>query len=275
MSLNKFRDASVKKEWMNINCNDLKTTTFEAEAVTTDQITVRGDVLPQARFGALTGTNSTLVSLDGGVQQILSFLNGTGTQTGRITSSDTDNSFKINPETRLTVDVEGPVAFRKLAVAPAILADHVAVYAKTGSTDLWRKTETGDDKQLATYVYGTSTLNIALIAGGVNFNQPNPSSYSVIGNHVSIWGVFRLDANVSIVDIALDEVPSYPPVATTILGTLSGHKEGVGAGSFATVDTTYSLGVFQMLFGTVNDFTIVPANNVNTLFHYRIDYHTA
>ncbi len=32
MSLNKFRDSTVEKQWMNINCNDLRCDTFECDS---------------------------------------------------------------------------------------------------------------------------------------------------------------------------------------------------------------------------------------------------
>lgn len=57
MSLNKFTDIAVKKEWMDINCNELKATTFTTDTIITNSIEIVRD---EATPVYITMTNEAL-----------------------------------------------------------------------------------------------------------------------------------------------------------------------------------------------------------------------
>ena len=64
MSLNKITSSVERKEWMNINCNDIKCATLEADNIIlppidileVEKITARGNNYPQINAEAIEAT---------------------------------------------------------------------------------------------------------------------------------------------------------------------------------------------------------------------------
>ena len=183
MSLNKFRDASVKKEWMNINCNEIKATVADIDGLDIKQLTIEGDALPQLKVSPITGTNQSAVSLAGGVEQLVYFTNEGTFATGRIVSLNSSNTFSINPETRVNVSVEAPVHLFKTTTQQNPTATHVSLYAKTGSEELYTKDSTGAEKQLATVLPtegNVKTVWTSLAEQNLPSASTNPTPQSVL-----------------------------------------------------------------------------------------------
>ena len=277
MALNKFTDSSFRKEWMKINCDDLKCATLTADTFNVDdlqakKIIIEGEVLPQLLVESLAPAQTAEIKIKSSQQSQLAMLNSLDVAVGIIKSNDVLNEFTIDPQTREKITIRGSFDMFKI-VAPSIPdSTKLTLYAKTLEDNLYILTSASNDKLISTYAQGQESLNIALQAGGVNFNQPIASRWSVNGKHVAIWGVFRLDSTAKQVDVRIDPVPGYPVLADSQNSMLSGQKFGAGAVSYIGVDFTFAALKFDMFFGSCNDATVTPANNLNTLFHYRIDY---
>lgn len=278
MSLNKITSAAVRKEWMNINCDEIECTTLTADTLAIDnlgvqKITIEGPINPQLVVGTTLPAGAASIRLKGGEEMEILFVDSGNNASGRILSAEIDNTFQIDPEERLEVQIQGPIQLKKQSIGVAVSppATHLSLYADINN-DIIAQTSGAVERPLAYYTSGSDSLNINLNSGGGGFNQPIPSRYAICGDHVSIWGVFRLNANDETVDVSLDSVPGYPVSSGSQSAMLNGQNSGAGGVSFIGIDTTYSAPSFQLLYGSVNNVTVVPANNFNTLFHYRIDY---
>lgn len=281
MSLNKITNSAVRKEWMNINCKDIKCETLNADDLTVDeievqQLTINSELTPQLTVKNEVASGTSEVVISGSIASLL-YKSDVGAAVGSIISNSIDNTFKINPESRETVQIDGVLQLERQTDPPvAPNTSHLSMFANVnpvGNFDVFTKDSENVVRKLAAYDSGSDALDITFISGGVSFNQVHLSRYSVCGDKVNIWGVFRLDANAKTVEVEISEVPGYPVLPDSYHGTiLNGHKSGAGGNSFLGIDTTYSAGVFQLLYGVVNDATVVPANNLNVIFTYNISY---
>lgn len=278
MSLNKFTDSSVRKTWMNINANEVSCATLEADAVEivqvdAERLVVKGDVLPQVVLRPDVGDNATLELLADECDLI--FVNDGSVGVGRIHSSESTQCFEIDPEGRNSVRIAGDLELKRLAGNPSSPAStHISLFVRDDSKDVQTINSDGEVKKLAYFTSGKDALNLTAINGINNFNQSSPSNYSIVGDHVSIWGVFRGDPQIDTVDMQIDAIGTHVVVLDSFIGMYDGHKTTGGAISYSTLDTTYSSVTrkFQMLFGATNNVAVNPALNINTLFHYRLDY---
>lgn len=284
MSLNKFVNGADKKEWMNINCETVTCTDLTADNIVLDDLEITtlrvlGDGTPQLVVGTETPTLESKIAIAGGSFQSLVMVDDSTDAVGTIYSENVNNKFVIDPQTRVNVDVEAPIHFRKKAAVGNPDTNHVALYAKTGSDDIFIKNSSGAETNLTagstpiTVVNGTYN-SLAILSGAANLTQLNDDKFSVVAKHVTVWGSYFIDVTGDPCVMTISEVPGFPIIESSLSGFSNGTKNLPGASSLQLLELSKPGAVVEINMVTVNDKVLVPANNVQTTIFFQIEYLT-
>ena len=263
MSLNKFTDGSVKKEWMNINCNDIKATTAEIDNLiindpTFETLLVESNNIPQVVIKPETTTLTSYLELGPANIGTVAFKdNGSGFG-GFIRSTESTDKFVIDPQDRNNVTVEAPLQLFKNTTINNPDANHVAIYAKDTDDNLYVKNSAGTENQIAIVgavssavetVYSNANLNF--VVGSLTYVNtlfyPSGIGTNIIpANTIEEGDIYELHINGVLRPLNLatvyqfasyhDGVTASPSVPTSII------PQGSNSGTF---DVVYQIGFYD------------------------------
>lgn len=118
---------------------------------------------------------------------------------------------------------------------------------------------------------GLHTPNFGSLVGAVNL-YATPSTYIRVGDIVNITGTFRCDPNAKVVSIDMDLLPGTTNTNANLTLVGSSNAAQTGGASWSAFDLTSSGGRFTLYYHTVNDASVTPANCLNTVFNFHIQY---